>query len=816
MNYDQEKTLDDSIKKVKAQSFHMAKSIEKYNLRSALKESAIMLAELSTGVLSPKNYYSLFSLVEDELHYMGNFIHEEYKRGRIIKNLYEAVLQAESIIPRLYLMITTGRVYLDSGEISKKELIFEMLDYIKGVQHPTKGLFLRYYFLKTIKEKLPDTPEEVDFSIKFIIQNIDEMNRLWVRLSTGCFGTEKIIRDKERNELKVLVGENLIRLASLESVTIEKYREDILPFLLNIVLESKDSMSQQYLLECIIHAFNDAFNVASISLILETLPCLLDTVDVKSILINIMEKLSKFFASELLNYQKEGEAERLTSFLEIVNHIYELLSSFIERLVEENLTYQPTDELTIIELLVNFMKYTIKAQDKNEKPIKINKIMELANTTLKGSSSPRISNECIKYVLSLLKLPLDHGYSIFQIKYFAEIMNYMDYKSRTSLSLGIIDSLSVINPDGHKKEVVNSIDKVYLLLEYIRPLTESSSDSTENSLDFAVQQTTVGKLSFAIKNDNPKTHFEMLSIIQKIYVKGDIERMKFTLPTLVNIYVNLANKVCLAIAEKRKSEEQKRREDLIQIEIDEIDFKQFCAKIYKTAYDLVNINLTSIQSPQNLIPLLYSLYSSLNLNFELELESLAYQILDTVFEKIEKIDVTEIKLSQILIFVCYLINTSSLTQDHYLVLRNKVKVSVSSFVKTADQSSHYLAMSQLYIHSKYEKSEEFCKEAVSKAVEFAEYSMSTNSLLTLRLYLNIVNKVIYYYEKECLNVMSTKKLSKLLEKIYHCINSIKLEEKSSSDKIDEIESYFRETINFINRRQLSSKIAQYSEVKANF
>lgn len=27
---------------------------------------------------------------------------------------------------------------------------------IKGVQHPIRGLFLRYYLLKTMKEKLPD------------------------------------------------------------------------------------------------------------------------------------------------------------------------------------------------------------------------------------------------------------------------------------------------------------------------------------------------------------------------------------------------------------------------------------------------------------------------------------------------------------------------------------------------------------------------------------------------------------------------------------------------------------------------------------
>lgn len=60
---------------------------------------------------------------------------------------------------------------------------------VKGVQHPIHGLFLRYYLLKTMKEKLPDkgTPYEgeggdIDDAVTFILSNLSEMNRLWVRL----------------------------------------------------------------------------------------------------------------------------------------------------------------------------------------------------------------------------------------------------------------------------------------------------------------------------------------------------------------------------------------------------------------------------------------------------------------------------------------------------------------------------------------------------------------------------------------------------------------------------------------------------------
>jgi len=61
------------------------------------------------------------------------------------------------VIPRLYLLITVGAVYIETHEISAKEIISDLLEMVKGVQHPMRGLFLRYYLLKMIKDKLPDT-----------------------------------------------------------------------------------------------------------------------------------------------------------------------------------------------------------------------------------------------------------------------------------------------------------------------------------------------------------------------------------------------------------------------------------------------------------------------------------------------------------------------------------------------------------------------------------------------------------------------------------------------------------------------------------
>lgn len=60
--------------------------------------------------------------------------------------------------------------------------------FVKGVQHPLRGLFLRNYLLQCTRNVLPDTPESegdspegtVKDSIDFVLMNFAEMNKLWV------------------------------------------------------------------------------------------------------------------------------------------------------------------------------------------------------------------------------------------------------------------------------------------------------------------------------------------------------------------------------------------------------------------------------------------------------------------------------------------------------------------------------------------------------------------------------------------------------------------------------------------------------------
>lgn len=89
-------------------------------------------------------------------------------------------------------------------------------------------------------------------AVSFLLQNLVESNRLWVRLQTQGGAKEKKKREKERLDLRVLVGANLVRLSQLEGMDVHEYKENILPKILEEMLSCKDTIAQSYLMDCII------------------------------------------------------------------------------------------------------------------------------------------------------------------------------------------------------------------------------------------------------------------------------------------------------------------------------------------------------------------------------------------------------------------------------------------------------------------------------------------------------------------------------------------------------------------------------------
>ena len=67
--------------------------------------------------------------VTDELREMEmSFEDEDQKGGRSIVELYETVQHAGNIIPRIYLLITVGSVYMKSKKAPAKDILFDLVE----------------------------------------------------------------------------------------------------------------------------------------------------------------------------------------------------------------------------------------------------------------------------------------------------------------------------------------------------------------------------------------------------------------------------------------------------------------------------------------------------------------------------------------------------------------------------------------------------------------------------------------------------------------------------------------------------------------
>lgn len=271
----------------------------------------------------PNIFFRIDMAITDELRHLEAYLLEEFEKGRKVPDLYELVQYAGNIVPRLYLLITVGLVYIKTNpslnksilkvcymasfilftNLNKKKIrqFQDLVEMCRGVQHPLRGLFLRNYLLQCTRNVLPDVVEATDEqegtvfdSIDFILMNFAEMNKLWVRMQHQGHSSERTRREKEREELKILVGTNLVRLSQLESATLETYQKLILPGILEQVVSCRDAIAQEYLMECIIQVIPDEFHLQTLDPFLKSCAQLEPGVNVKNIIISLIDRLAAY------------------------------------------------------------------------------------------------------------------------------------------------------------------------------------------------------------------------------------------------------------------------------------------------------------------------------------------------------------------------------------------------------------------------------------------------------------------------------------------------------------------------------------------
>ncbi|KAL6944628.1 hypothetical protein ACO0RG_001367 [Hanseniaspora osmophila] len=318
-------SLEQANGNIKQQTVLMTRCLSQHKLMDAFKHASNMLSELRNPLLSPKQYYELYVTIYDTLTTLQQYLVENHKTKHHLTDLYELVQYAGNIIPRLYLMITVGSAYLYIEDSPKLEICKDMIEMCNGVQQPVRGLFLRYYLSQRTKEFFENgvifidnkSEENIDkiFKIDFITTNFIEMNKLWVRLQYQGPLKEKDLRTKERKELQVLIGSNLVRLSSiLELSDVDLYTENVLPRILEQVVQCRDIIAQEYLLEIILKIFPEEFQISGLTKILECSLKLTPKTSISKIIITLIERMI-LFKKRSADYTDSSVFNKIWSYL---------------------------------------------------------------------------------------------------------------------------------------------------------------------------------------------------------------------------------------------------------------------------------------------------------------------------------------------------------------------------------------------------------------------------------------------------------------------------------------------------------------------
>lgn len=487
-----------------------------------------MLSEFRNSILTPVNYYDLYLDITRKLQFIEDFFERYLKKkdsSMTIANLYEKVQYIGNIVPRLYLLITMGSLYIKSREKSASSIISDLVNMVKGVQHPTRGLFLRLYMTQKLKDKLPDKNSlygnDYDSSISFLIQNFMDTVNLFCRLRSDWRGEK---RERERKQLTTLIGQNLERLSQLESINTQIYSTSVLPDILTTIIKYKDIISQEHLMLCTVSAFPDEYHIATLTMILDAITRLQSGVDVKTILISLIDRLN--------NYAKNFP-ESIPEDIKII----ELFNNSIHKISQ---VAQPPAEI-LLEIQDSLLGLSLTIHQGSIEHV--NQIVEgILNTlpVIEISRNNSVLQERLRTLITdTLIQSLTSVLNVLEIKRFGELIEYLNFSNRKYVSnelvLTVIDQSAIFSDSEQISNFFNLIDSL------IKDQQDGKEDT--NSEAFEQEQSRVASLLHNCENEDTDALFKIYISVRKFFGTGGDSRIKYTLVPLLFAFLKLADRI---------------------------------------------------------------------------------------------------------------------------------------------------------------------------------------------------------------------------------------------------------------------------------
>lgn len=686
-----------------------------------------------------------------------------------MEDLYRMVQHAGNVLPRLYLLVTAGSVYIKSKEVPAKDILKDVVEMAKGVQHPMRGLFLRNYVSHMTKDKLPDTDNDyegeggtVSNSVDFVLQNFSEMNKLWVRMQFQRKHGTRLKREKQRQQLKVLVGTNLHRLSDLEGIDADTYQANVLPRILEQITNCKDAIAQEYLMEIIVQVFPSEFHLQTLELYLSTCATLDDKVDVKSIMSKLMDRLAQ--------YAVEHE-------IPSDNKVFDTFNTQVAKVIKSKPKMELVDMLSLQLSLVRFAMRCATSEDERFKYA--DQVLGFCAQLLRSAVGEKVEDtECADMVVMLLNTVLESlilGVLDPKVAQFEDMLKCLKWKHRqvvaAKLLRSVIDSKS-------SQAALSDPAVVDRLFRFIAPVISDPKDPAEVSQqkqeEFVAEQRLVARLVHKFQNPNPDVQFKIYQVARKYFGRGGKRRIIYTLVPLVFSVLRLARRMGDLTRRGKKP-----------------------ATNIKKLFQYVHETVTALGSQDHGETSLKLFLHGAQLADYFGFKSIAYEFMTKAFILYEEVGADhKAQIRAINLIAGTMYQCTKFSKDDCENIITRITQSSAKLLKKPDQCRMVQVCCHLFWATTEKKKKSYQNEkrvleCLQRALKIADVCMASS--MHLQLFVEILNEYLVFFERKC-PVITWKYLNGLVDLINEHMSTQEAPDPATK-------RYFQNTLDYIRKKK---------------
>ncbi|XP_070664147.1 vacuolar protein sorting-associated protein 35A-like isoform X2 [Malus domestica] len=531
-------------------------------------------------------------------------------------------------------------------------------------------------------------------------------------------------------------------------------------------------------MDCIIQVFPDEYHLQTLDVLLGACPQLQPSVDIKTVLSQLMERLSNYAASS---------TEVLPEFLQV--QAFSKLSNAIGKVIEAQVD-MPI--IGVVTLYSSLLKFTLHVH-----PDRLDYADQVLGSFVKKlSGKGKIQDSrATKQVVALLSAPLEKYNDIvtaLKLTNYPRVLEFLDSGTNKVMATVIIQS--IMKNTTH----VLTAEKVEALFELIKGLIEDLDGTLNDEVDeedFKEEQNSVARLIQMFSNDDPEEMFKIICTVKKHILVGGPTRLPFTVPPLVFSSLKLV----------RKLQAQ-----------DENPFGDDASTTPKKIFQLLTQTieaLLNVPAPELALRLYLQCAETAN---DSDLEPVAYEFFTQAYILYEE----EISDSKAQVTAIHLI-IGTLQRMHVFGVENRDTLThkatgySAKLLKKADQCRAIYACSHLFWVDNQESMKDgervlIClKRALRIANAAQQMSNATRgSTGSVTLFVEILNKYLYFFEKGNPQI-TVASVQSLIELVTTELQSDSASAEPSTD------AFFKSTLRYIQfQKQKGGAVGErYESIK---